>query len=173
MKSSKHQAKRMSERDRGKTMGAGRWPVYAAIGWTVLFAGMSFYWAMGGMLGTRSLGGAIYEKALHPDPSFRLVVWATGFVKLAGVLPLAGLLAAGIGPALRKGLSLLCVIAGVLMALYGSANVVTIALAAFGVLDFDLETYAIVWRLAFWEPFWVLGGILYVVAGRRGKRGEG
>lgn len=29
---------------------AGRWPVYAAIGWTVLFAGMSFYWVLGGLL---------------------------------------------------------------------------------------------------------------------------
>ena len=29
--------------------------------WTIVFAGMSFYWALGGMLGARSLGGELSE----------------------------------------------------------------------------------------------------------------
>jgi len=151
---------------------ANRWPVHAAMAWTVLFAGMSFYWAMGGMMGTRSLGGAIYQKALEQDRAFAGVVWATGFVKLAGVLPLAGLLAARLRPAFRKALSILCLLAGGLMILYGLGNFVTISLAALGVLAFDLEPYAAAWRLAFWEPFWMLGGVLYVLAGREGERGK-
>ncbi|AGA59039.1 hypothetical protein Theco_2978 [Thermobacillus composti KWC4] len=39
----------------------GKGVVYAGIGWTVLFAAMSFYWAAGGMIGVESLGGAVYE----------------------------------------------------------------------------------------------------------------
>ncbi|WP_342662096.1 DUF3995 domain-containing protein [Salinicoccus albus] len=47
---------------------------------------MSFYWAMGGMLGVRSLGGAVYEISLNPDPSFVIMTWLTGFIKLFGVI---------------------------------------------------------------------------------------
>ena len=39
--------------------------LYLGVIWTILFAGLSFYWAMGGMFGVRSLGGAIYEQALN------------------------------------------------------------------------------------------------------------
>ncbi|WP_227004073.1 hypothetical protein [Salicibibacter halophilus] len=44
------------------------WFITLGIIWTAIFAGMSFYWAMGGMLGVRSLGGAIYEMSLNPEP---------------------------------------------------------------------------------------------------------
>ncbi|WP_257352297.1 hypothetical protein [Pseudalkalibacillus decolorationis] len=35
--------------------------VYAGSLWCFLFAVMSFYWASGGMVGTKSLGGSIYQ----------------------------------------------------------------------------------------------------------------
>ncbi|QDI90678.1 DUF3995 domain-containing protein [Salicibibacter halophilus] len=53
---------------------------------------MSFYWAMGGMLGVRPLGGAIYEMSLNPEPLFVIMVWLTGFIKLVGVVLLLMLL---------------------------------------------------------------------------------
>ncbi|WP_242698099.1 hypothetical protein [Bacillus sp. SD088] len=60
------------------------WFVALGIAWTVIFAGMSFYWAMGGLIGVRSLGGAIYEMSINPEPSFIAVVWFTGVIKLLG-----------------------------------------------------------------------------------------
>ena len=143
----------------------GKGVVYAGIGWTVLFAAMSFYWAAGGMIGVESLGGAVYEKALERDPEFAAIVWATGFVKLAGAVLL--LLLLGRRWSFRRLLAWICMVAGVLIFLYGLANFVTISLAGLNVLDFDLSRHAMVWRLVFWEPFWMAGGWLYFAAGRK------
>src|SRR5690625_7998107 len=60
--------------------------------WTIIFAGMSFYWAMGGLIGARSLGGSIYEMATNPSRSFLVILWLTGFIKLLGLLLLSLLL---------------------------------------------------------------------------------
>lgn len=136
---------------------------YAGIIWTLLFAGMSFYWAAGGMLGVRSLGGEIYQRALEQDPSFVPIVWATGVIKLGGVI-LLWLVIMQVGPdPFRKTVMVICIVVGVLMALYGLLNMLTISLAAFGILNFQLDAYATGWRLAFWEPFWILGGVLYIL----------
>ena len=66
--------------------------LFSGVIWTLLFAGISFYWAMGDMFGVRSLGGAIYEQALNPEPSFITIVWITGFIKLFGAILLIILL---------------------------------------------------------------------------------
>lgn len=143
--------------------------IYAAILWTLLFALMSFYWAAGGMVGVRSLGGEIYRRALAQDPEFVPIVWATGFVKLGGVA-LLWMLLKGIGtPNFRKWLMWIIALAGIFMILYGLLNFITISLAAMHVLDFDLDAYATTWRLIFWEPFWILGGVLYVWSVRQPK----
>ncbi|EST54686.1 hypothetical protein T458_09060 [Brevibacillus panacihumi W25] len=142
------------------------WFIYAGMVWTLLFAFMSFYWAAGGMMGVKSLGGQIYQMAMDRDPEFIPVVWATGVVKLGGLLLLFCLMRSG-NPRtkLSRWLAYSSMSAGILMILYGVGNFITISLAAIHVLDFDLEPYAIRWRLLFWEPFWIVGGIFYVFAG--------
>lgn len=149
----------------------GKSLIYTGIGWTMLFAAMSFYWAAGGMIGVESLGGAIYEKALERDPGFVPVVWATGFIKLAGAVLLLLLLLRHERHAVIRRLSArICTLAGILMFLYGLGNFITVALAGLNVLDFDLSDYAVKWRLIFWEPFWMVGGLLYFAAGRGNLR---
>ena len=135
--------------------------IYFAIAWTLIFTAMSFYWAAGGMVGVRSLGGQIYKMALENDPSLVPIVWLTGFVKLAGCLLLVLLLYPWKYARLEKTLLLVTRIAGAFLFLYGLLNFITISLAALNILDFDLSGYATMWRLIFWEPFWMLGGILY------------
>ncbi|UVI28464.1 DUF3995 domain-containing protein [Paenibacillus spongiae] len=142
-----------------------KWFIYAGITWTLLFAFMSFYWAAGGMIGVKSLGGQIYRMALERDEGFLPIVWATGVVKLGGVLLLLGLIRSRANTKLRRWLSFICISAGIFMILYGAGNIITISLAAMNILDFDLEAYAIKWRLLFWEPFWIVGGIFYTLAG--------
>jgi len=144
--------------------------ICAGIGWTLLFAAMSFYWAAGGMIGVESLGGAIYEKAMERDPEFAAVVWASGFVKLAGAIPLLLLFRSGLSRSFRRLTARICMVVGALLFLYGLANFITISLAGLNVLDFDLSRYALVWRLAFWEPFWMVGGWLYFESGRKSLR---
>ncbi|MFS0576841.1 DUF3995 domain-containing protein [Sporosarcina sp. 179-K 3D1 HS] len=135
--------------------------IYIGIAWTLIFAGMSFYWATGGMVGVRSLGGQIYKMALEKDPSLVPIVWLTGFVKLGGCLLLFSLLYPWKNDRLEKIFTIVIRIAGAFLFLYGFLNFITISLAALNILDFDLSSYATMWRLIFWEPFWMLGGILY------------
>jgi len=135
--------------------------LYLGVTWTILFACMSFYWAMGGMLGVRSLGGEIYEIALNPEPSFILIVWITGFMKLLGIVILMLLLANWRNSRIRKILYFITKTLGLLLFIYGLLNIITISLSILGILDFKIDHYAAPWRLFFWEPYWMLGGIFY------------
>lgn len=135
--------------------------VWIGVAWTLVFAGMSFYWALGGMIGVRSLGGAIYEQALNPEPSFVIVVWVTAFVKLLGAVILLALFVRWQHNWARKGLYWIIKIAGIFLFLYGLLNFITIGMHAVGIISYQLDTYATWWRLLFWEPFWMLGGVLY------------
>ncbi|USK35923.1 DUF3995 domain-containing protein [Bacillus sp. F19] len=143
------------------------WFIAMGIVWTVIFSGMSFYWAMGGLLGVRSLGGSIYEMSLNPDPSFVILVWFTGLIKLLGSILLLMLLVQWKKPIITRMLYYVTKIVGALLFLYGLLNFVTITLSAFNILDFDLDSYATFWRLAFWEPFWMAGGIFYFFSIKR------
>ncbi|GGP11818.1 hypothetical protein GCM10011346_25340 [Oceanobacillus neutriphilus] len=143
------------------TLRVNKWWLTLGVVWSVIFAGMSFYWAMGGMLGVRSLGGAIYEISLNPEPAFILIVWLTGFVKLLGALVLLLLLIPWRNAVISKVLYYLTKIAGVFLFVYGLLNFITISLSSFAILDMDLEVHATFWRLVFWEPFWMVGGICY------------
>ncbi|MCT1904645.1 DUF3995 domain-containing protein [Oceanobacillus sojae] len=142
-------------------MRVNTWWLTLGVVWSVIFAGMSFYWAMGGMLGVRSLGGAIYEMSFDPEPSFILIVWLTGFAKLLGAVLLLLLPVPWRNAAISKVLYYLIKIAGVFLFLYGLLNFITISLSAFAILDMNLEVHATFWRLVFWEPFWMAGGICY------------
>ncbi|MEH7239018.1 DUF3995 domain-containing protein [Bacillus sp. JJ1562] len=135
--------------------------------WTVIFAGMSFYWAAGGMVGVRSLGGAVYDMAIDPNPSFINFVWLTGFIKLLGVILLLMLFVQWRNPIITRMLYYITKIVGVLIFLYGLLNFITISMSVFDILDFDLDSYATFWRLAFWEPFWMAGGVFYFFTAKR------
>lgn len=142
-------------------METNKWFLYLGVIWVILFAGFSFYWAMGGMIGVRSLGGAIYERALNPAPSFVAIIWLTGFIKLLGIVMLMMLLIKWRNPRIKKMLYLMTKISGLLLFSYGLLNFITISLSAVGVLNFELDRYATFWRLVFWEPYWMIGGIFY------------
>ena len=135
--------------------------------WTVIFAGMSFYWAAGGMVGVRSLGGAVYDMAINPNPSFINIVSLTGFIKLLGVILLLMLFVQWRNPIITRMLYYITKIVGVLIFLYGLLNFITISMSVFDILDFDLDSYATFWRLAFWEPFWMAGGVFYFFTVKR------
>lgn len=142
-------------------MQINNWWVALGVGWTVIFAAMSFYWAMGGMLGVQSLGGMIHEMSLNPEPSFIRMVWLTGFVKLAGAVLLMLLLVPWKTSAIVTILYYMTKIAGIFLFLYGLLNFITISMSALSILNMELGAYATFWRLVFWEPFWMIGGICY------------
>ncbi|MBS4202192.1 DUF3995 domain-containing protein [Bacillus sp. FJAT-49732] len=137
--------------------------VYSGFIWCVLFGLMSFYWALGGMVGVKSLGGSIYQHALKREASFIVIVWLTGFMKLGGGLFLL-LLLKDWSIKVHRILYYIALIGGVFLFLYGLANFVSLSLAFTGLLSMQIEGYALKWRLFFWEPFWMLGGVLFILS---------
>ncbi|RDU37918.1 hypothetical protein DRW41_08905 [Neobacillus piezotolerans] len=148
----------------GQRLSTNSWFIYLGIIWSVIFSAMSFYWAMGGRLGVKSLGGAIYEMSLNPSSSFLVLVWLTGFMKLLG----AGLLVLVLVRRNNSKLLFYTVkIAGAFLFLYGALNFITISLHALNILEYNLDDYATFWRLAFWEPYWMAGGVFYFLSVKR------
>lgn len=144
---------------------------YAIAGavWCLLFAIISFYWASGGMIGVRSLGGSIQELAIQREPSFVAIVWITGILKVIGGLFLLCLLKRWPNKTGRIFYSV-ALVGGVLLVIYGFVNAVTLILSNFGMMDLALDSFALKWRLYFWEPFWMVGGVLFILSAVRFKR---
>jgi hypothetical protein len=122
------------------------WAGYAACAWGLVFAGISFYWALGGGLGVDTLGGRLEQLALARDPAINAAVWVTGFLKVGGAL-LALALVQRWGRRLPRPLLLLLGwgAAAVLM-LYGGLLVVGEALVATGLVrptHVELEAAAV------------------------------
>lgn len=140
---------------------------YAAAAWSFLFAAISFYWAMGGTIGVETLGSAFTDPAITNDPVFVAFVWITGVLKLlAGVLALA--LVQPWGRRLPRALIRIGAWGGgILLTLYGVALLIQHGLMVAGVADLPASIGSMAaarWHLFFWDPFWLLGGILFLAA---------
>jgi len=131
-----------------------------------VFAAMSFYWAAGGTVGGDTIGNVIRTPALARDPTFVAILWTTGALKaIAGLLALAlvrpwgrviprwMLLVAGWGT-------------GLLLVLYGGANLAVRGLMAVGIISTPASMHSLAarWHLLLWDPWWTLGGILFIAA---------
>lgn len=136
------------------------WVAFAACGWAFLFAALSFFWAAGGRTGLQPLeleatsGNAFWIGA-------NLIV---GILKIAmGLLTLALVQSRGrIVPSklLRFGVWVL----GMGMFLYGGAGLVSDVLHVTGIISDPANGKWFFWYLVLWDPCWMLGGILYVIA---------
>lgn len=150
------------------------WAAYAACAWAFAFAALSFYWAAGGAAGAETIGEAVTKPVLARDPGWIALLWATGALKaLGGLLALA--LVQPWGRVIPRWMRLTAAWgAGALMFLYGGASMVQFSLMSAGVLSVpaSVGTTAVRWHLLLWEPWWMLGGLLFMaaawLAGRRG-----
>ena len=146
------------------------WTAYAACGWSLLFALMSFYWALGGQLGLNTLSAGI--RALAHDPGFVAIVWLTGIAKVIGglfALTLVRPWAHWLPPIWKLALAW---IGGAGLALYGGVNLIVEWLVIGGVIQMNgLEvTEGIRWHAWLWDPWWLLGGVLFLLAAWRYRR---
>ena len=148
----------------GPAFRSAMWAGYAACIWALVFAAISFYWAAGGTAGSETIGPAITDMAR--DPAFIAVLWGTGALKvLGGLLALA--LVRPWGRVLpRWGLLAAAWSGGILMALYGAASWVQEGLMVGGVIrtPAGLGHTAALWHVLLWDPWWLLGGILFILA---------
>jgi hypothetical protein len=133
---------------------------------------MSFYWAAGGTLGLDTLGEGMKSLALARDSETLAVTVGTGVLKLvAAALALA--LVARWGHVIPRRWLLAAYAAGILLTLYGAASLVEHLLMLTGVRtvpDLLGSTRAVLWHIVLWDPFWALGGILYLLAARYARQ---
>lgn len=153
---------------RGVVLPAAAW---AACAWACIFAIPSFYWALGGTGGLSTIS----RSAVAADPSFGFIVllWVTGGLKL-GLGAVA--LALRTPPADRQRRMLLSValIAGLGMALYGTALFVQHALMLAGWISTPegLGSRALHWHLVLWDPWWFTGGVLFLLSAHGARKRE-
>lgn len=131
---------------------------WAACGWAIIFAALSFFWAAGGRTELQPL-----EQAGNASGG----LWIAANI-IAGLLKLAiGLVAlAAVGAwsprSLRKPLRILIWGIGVGMCLYGGLGLVSDILHVTGVINDPATRKWFFIYLVLWDPWWVLGGALYV-----------
>ncbi|WP_227357439.1 DUF3995 domain-containing protein [Haladaptatus salinisoli] len=139
------------------------WAGYVASAWMIVFAVLSFYWALGGTAGinTVSLG-----QELTGELSFITILWLTGILKLGGgVLALA--LVQPWGQLLPRRLVLLSAWGvSVLLVLHGSDFMIQGALTEDRLIGLPAPaTWTTAhWQTFVWGPWWLLGGIAFYVA---------
>lgn len=144
------------------------WAAYAACTWALLFALPSFYWAAGGEVGMHTIARNPDEIPLINDP---FVVFATGVLKVLG-----GLLALALvqlwGSPFGRWPRLAARAAGVGFILYGGALLTQHGLMLTGAVDTPdaLGTTAARWHFWLWDPWWLLGGILFALAAWSSRR---
>lgn len=150
------------------------WLAGAAVVWATLFGLMSLFWGGVGLWGSDSLisgrfgagiiGYAIEQQALDREPSFIALLWITGILKLC--LDLVALaLVRPWGQRSRRLWRLAAWIAGVGMILYGAGNGIEHLLMWRDVIATPegLGEQAVGWHLALWDPWWLLGGVLFTL----------
>ncbi len=131
---------------------------------------MSFYWALGGRVSVGTQALSIQDQI--DDPDFIVVLWATGILKvLAGLIALALLPRWG-GRLPRRALLVVAWVTTGFLLLYGGLGWIQTLLWEIGVQDIPVSVgaRAAQWKLAFWDPFWILGGVLFLLAVRQFQR---
>lgn len=151
----------------------GTWASYAAaiVAFAFAFAGVSFYWAAGGMAGVSTVGGSIERMAIARAPGFVTVLWVTAALKLVG-----GVLALALTRPWARKLSRRWLLraawgAAILLTLYGAVQTASVALVRVGVSpDPPVDSTVLWWRLLLWEPWFLLWGVLLGLAARNAGR---
>jgi len=149
---------------------SGRWAAFAAAVWAFLFALPSFYWAAGGGFALHTIARDPDEVPLAKEPA---LVFGTGLLKVvAGLLALALVMPWKLALPRRLLVVAAWAVGGVLL-LYGAANMIQHALMEAGAADVPetLGPTSLRWHLFLWDPWFILGGILFLLAARESPGG--
>ena len=169
----------MAARRRSPSHGTGEirrptWSAYAACVCAWIFAVPSFYWSLGGKIGTAEVGREAVTASWEADPILMSVVLVTATLKVIG-----GFLALSFvrpwGRSLPRRLKLIggWTAAG-LLSVYGVVQLGSQALIAVGVIEVsdDFDWSAFWWHLYLWSPWFVLWGALLGLTVLHWQRGD-
>lgn len=138
---------------------------YAAFAWSLVFSAVSFAWAAGADLGAGTVAADRSALGWGAEPAGLAVV---GALKLLGCVLAVALARHGRLRAVR--------LAGWAAAIgllgYGAANALDHLAMVTGLRDTPeaLGETAARWHLTLWDPFWVLGGLLFLLATLAARR---
>jgi Protein of unknown function (DUF3995) len=143
---------------------------YAACGWAFVFAALSCYWALGGTAGAQTISPAIAALARAHDPLVYAALWLGALVKvISGVVVLALIQPWG-KRVPRPALLLLAWGAGTLLFVHGGLFFVVGVLALSGTIRVGTPLLMLRWYTFLWGPWWLLGGILFLLVAWIGLR---
>jgi Protein of unknown function (DUF3995) len=124
---------------------------------------VSAYWTAGGTALLDTVGGALERLAREPGAAGVALGATTVLLKVAGGLLALALLRRSV-PRLVEWVAL---VAGAGLALYGGALVAVGALALTGALGEPADPRALRWHVLVWDPWFLVWGVLLVLAVRR------
>lgn len=144
----------------------GIWAGYAAAGWGVAFAAISFYWGSGGTVGLDTVGGSLESLAQGHDRTIFVAVWVTGFLKIFGSLLALALAGRWVVILPRQPITALGWFAAASLTLYGGTLVVSEALVAVGAIKptEPVDWKPLLWHLYVWDMSFLVWGVLFGVA---------
>ena len=153
----------------------GRWPALGALAVGLAYAAISAYWGLGGTWLLSTVGISLSRPGQAGHAAALLAVWGAAVLKaVAAVLPL---LAVGGWPRLTdRGLlrpvRMLAWIEAAILTGYGLVLTVTGLLVQAGVVPAaaDADHLALRWHAYLWDPWFLVWGILVVVALGRSRR---
>ncbi len=138
--------------------------IYSACAWALIFSIPSFYWAAGGTVGLDTLGGEIND--LKGKSWFIAFVWLTAFMKVALGIVVLMLLKTYKYTMINKLVSIAVWTAGIVCISYGGLNLLARFIMTVGIIPTPaaMHSDAALWHLVLWDPWWVLGGVLLILA---------
>jgi Protein of unknown function (DUF3995) len=147
------------------------WIPYAAAAWALLFVAVTFYWAAGGLFAIDTIGGEPERLARARDSEFVAVQWTGGVLRVLAAVGVLALVRGWGGERARRPLAVVLGVGGAVLALYELAELVQHLLMAVGAIDQgDLDDTALIGHLLLWDPWWILGGVLFALAGWEHRR---
>lgn len=141
-----------------------------ACAWAVIFSIPSFVWAAGGIWGLETIAEDIEEALGAAAESW--VIALTGVFKLALGAFAMSFAFRDLGNVPRQPRIVAGYVAAILIGGYGLAGFADRILMLTGVRSTPeaLGDYAARWHAFFWDPIWMLGGVLFWAATRRFAR---
>ncbi|MFF2429300.1 DUF3995 domain-containing protein [Streptomyces mirabilis] len=156
----------------GLRLKSSRWYGYLAAGWATIFASAHFFWALGGKVGLDISAG---QRLADERPGWFVAggLWGVGCLCLIGASVALGLRRRGVDGRPWAFLKVLGWGIGGLLLFRG---ILVEVLLITGVAEVDgVSSAQKFWTLVLWNPWFILGGVLFGLAARsfgKGMTGE-
>ncbi|HST97006.1 MAG TPA: DUF3995 domain-containing protein [Geodermatophilus sp.] len=146
------------------------WSAYGAAVLATLSAAVSAYWLTGGTWLLSTVGGVVEEEGRQGGAAVTAGLALVVLGKLAVAVLVLALAHPPAGHRLQRVVGTTAMLTGGVLTLYGGALVAVGAVALTGVLGEPADPTALRWHVLLWDPWFLLWGVLLLVAARTRRR---